>query len=80
MEFCVMFVMSHNSDVIIFVILTTNIKYFSFGILSLVTCIMVNPVRKQKEQDKQSVTPYKHVERWSYAYFFVYFYSYTYFV
>lgn len=41
---------------------------------------MVNPVRKQKEQDKQSVTPYKHVERWSYAYFFVYFDSYTYFV
>lgn len=80
MEFCVMFVMSHNSDVIIFVILTTNIKYFSFGILSLVTCIMVNPVRKQKEQDKQSVTPYKHVERWSYAYFIVYFDSYTYFV
>lgn len=48
--------------------------------LSSGTCIMVNPVRKQKEQDKQSVTPYKHVERWSYTYFFVYFDSNTYFV
>lgn len=76
-----MFVMSHYSYVKCFVsILTTNIKYFSFGKISSGTCIIVNPVHKQKEKDKRSVTPYKHVERWSYAYFFAYFESNTYFV
>lgn len=47
---------------------TVNIAYFSFSKLASATCIVVNPATKQKEKGKISSAPFRHLERWVYAY------------
>lgn len=47
---------------------TANIAYFSFSKLPSATCIVVNPATKQREKGKISSVPFRHLERWVYAY------------